>query len=759
MNHAPLTIERSGFFPILRWMRPELRGIKRLLTVTIVATATVLVCQAAIPLLVEHLLHEGKAPRNELLVLVALILLQLVSTYVSHRSGHHVATLASTSLRNRIFEKTLRGKALRQDGLVRSSVVSRHTSDVDRISEALEKTIVEGIPSLIRIAQSLIILTWLEPKTGIAMTVAAIVFLILRSVIGRSMLVVDRDRLDASSRVGETVDESITAAHVVAGLHLGAWQRARFRKTADRLAQKSELQGIKLAQLVVSANAAGLVGLTFVLITALNSDENTLAIVAASLLYIEGVVKGLEVLPAWIRAVQQAVVSTRRVDMILLGADRIDVPESADVPGELGLTLSDLGFEFESGVTLSNVNASIPTDCIVGLVTPPGTEPDELLSLLCGDENPVAGSVLFDGQDVRMPGINPNVWYVPVESVAFNASVLEQLSAVKPDVTTANSLDLLAKVGLTHLLEFQGGLHDRLGPGSSRLSRAERQRLSLAIALLAKPEALLVGSLFALNDADTALPLINLIRDAHFKTTLLCIRHPEVAASVDVVAFAHQGGISIGTHKDLLAKEPAYTQLWEQRLNFEEVDLSVLGISEENIEGLQTRLVTERYSAGDAIYRQGEAADRIYFTIAGRIEISTTNPDGSNNRVAVMGPGNHIGDLRLTTGERRAENATALDDCVLRSLSREAISAGLTGLLDRTPTERRIVTALLRDGSCNAEELKQRLSDVDAEQIDSAIALLTNDGALRVSGDQLAVVQKRSVKAGSRDLLDRLGDF
>ena len=113
----------------------------------------------------------------------------------------------------------------------------------------------------------------------------------------------------------------------------------------------------------------------------------------------------------------------------------------------------------------------------------------------------------------------------------------------------------------------------------------------------------------------------------------------------------------------------------------------------------------------------------------------------------------------MTTGERRAESATALDDCVLRSLSRDAISAGLTGLLDRTPVERRIVSALLRDGSCSAEELKRRLSDVDSEQIDSAIALLTNDGALRVSGDQLAVVQKRSVKAGSRDLLDRLGDF
>ncbi len=752
-------MSRSGYFPVLRWMRTDLRGMNSLLVITAVATLAVLICQAIIPLKVESILHEPEKGKNQLIFLVSLIFLQLVATYVSHRSGHHVATLSSTSLRNRIFAKTLKGKALRQDGLVRSSVVSRHTSDVDRIAEALEKSIVEGLPAIIRIAQSLVILTWLQPLIGLTMTVAALVFLALRSIIGRSMLIIDRDRLDASSRVGETVDESITAAAAVAGLHLGVWQLRRFKTMTERLSYKTELQGIKVAQLVVSANATGLVGLTAVLVFALTHGEDTIAIVAASLLYVENVVKGLEVLPGWIRALQQGVVSTRRVDMILLANDRIEYPPATTDNGELGLELKDLKYEFESGVTLSNINIKIPTDCIVGLVTPPGTEPDALLSLLCGDENPASGNVLFDGQDVRMPGVNSNVWYVPAESVAFNASVLEQLSAVRPDVTTANSLDLLAKVGLTHLLEFEGGLHDRLGAGSSKLSRAERQRLSLAIALLAKPEALLIGSLFALNDADTALPLINLIRESHFKTTVLCIRHPEVAANVDLVAFAHDGGIRIGSHQDLLATEPAYTQLWEQRLNFEEVDLSVLGISEENLEGLHTRLVTERYSAGDAIYRQGEEADRIYFTIAGRVEISTANPDGTSTRVAVMGPGNHIGDLRLTTGERRAESATAQDDCVLRSLSREAISAGLTGLLDRTPTERRIVASILRDGSATPDELTTRLSDIDLTQLNSAISMLLNDGALRQSGEALSVVQKRSVKAGSRDLLDRLGDF
>jgi hypothetical protein len=172
-----------------------------------------------------------------------------------------------------------------------------------------------------------------------------------------------------------------------------------------------------------------------------------------------------------------------------------------------------------------------------------------------------------------------------------------------------------------------------------------------------------------------------------------------------------------------------------------------------------SRLVTEHYSPGDLIYREGAPSDRIVFIISGHVEITTNSTDGPARRVAVLGPGNHCGDLRLTVGEQRAESAVALDDCVVRSLSRQAITAGLTGLLDRTVSERRIIESLLRDGPGTAAEVGVRLPGIDAAAFASSLALLVRDGAVRDADGILAVVLQRSAKTGARHLLDRLGDL
>ncbi|MCX6434267.1 MAG: hypothetical protein NTX29_16345 [Actinobacteria bacterium] len=96
---------------------------------------------------------------------------------------------------------------------------------------------------------------------------------------------------------------------------------------------------------------------------------------------------------------------------------------------------------------------------------------------------------------------------------------------------------------------------------------------------------------------------------------------------------------------------------------------------------------------------------------------------------------------------------------MVRSLSRQAITAGLTGLLDRTATERRIIESLLRDGPGTAEEVGARLPTIDAASLAASIALLTRDGAVKDSDGIMTVVLQRSTKTGARDLLDRLGDL
>jgi CRP-like cAMP-binding protein len=174
-------------------------------------------------------------------------------------------------------------------------------------------------------------------------------------------------------------------------------------------------------------------------------------------------------------------------------------------------------------------------------------------------------------------------------------------------------------------------------------------------------------------------------------------------------------------------------------------------------ESLYAKLVTERFAPGTPLYRAGDPADRVIFVISGHVEIATRDTEGNSRRVAVLAPGMHCGDLRLTMGEKRAEDATAVDDVVVRSLSRGAISAGMSGMLDRTPEERKIVSAILRAGSLSQAQLQETLPEMEPTELRKALDLLRQDGAVRESDGMLSVVQKRAVKSGAADILDRIG--
>lgn len=145
--------------------------------------------------------------------------------------------------------------------------------------------------------------------------------------------------------------------------------------------------------------------------------------------------------------------------------------------------------------------------------------------------------------------------------------------------------------------------------------------------------------------------------------------------------------------------------------------------------------------------------------VSGRVSISVADTEAEQHRIAVLGPGSHCGDLQLTAGETRVESALALTPCVLRSLSRAAVSAGVGGLLDRTPTERRIVASILRSGPTSVAELQERLPDVDPARLATAIALLRADTALVDRDGPFTVALGHGRRSGSGGVLDRLDDL
>ncbi len=754
---SPLREARSLF----RWYRPYLRGMRGLIAWTITGTLVFLACVAVAPLLVEQILSNGTWDTGAIAALVAVVILELVTSHYARLGAHRVAAQSATTLAVRVFDRILASRIGRRELLDRSSAVGRTTSDVDRISAAVECTLAQGLPGIVRVLQSLILLAVIEPVAGAAMTAATLGFLLLHRHVGSRLIQADHHRLNENSVLSTLIDESISTSRVLSGLHLFDWQRRRFAAQVARLEHSIHAQSVHVTRLVVGAQTAGQVGLLVVTIGAVLLGGEDLAGVAASLLYVKGVVSGLEALPPWVRSVQLGIVAQHRIDVILSEPDRVTMPVGqSQAGGHRGPEARDLSVRLDSGTTLGGISLQLPQGSLVGVVASPWPLADALISVLAGDDDPAAGSVTLDGVDVRSQAIRRLIAFVSDETAGLDVSPWDELRAADPAIAEDDARRLLTTYGLAHVAERPGMLHASLGPGGNSLSVSDRQLLNLAVAVASSPRVLMAGSLIPLGEADSALPLVTALRTAGFESTVVSVRDPAVAEAVDLVLFLGGGRLVTGTHQDLLVAEPDYARIWERRLSGADVDLSVLGLAEADEAALFTRLVTESYAAGEPIYRQGTPADRLMFVISGEAAVTVTDAEGRERRTATLGPGNHCGDLSLTVGETRAESVWAVTPVVVRSLSREAISAGMTGLLDRSSTERRIVTSILRSGPASPDELRERLPDVQDSLFDSGLALLLRDGAVRRSDDgAIHAVQRRHVKAGAAAILDRLGGF
>ena len=694
------------------WSGRFIRRFPSLLVVLGIGVAIVLFCQSIIPLRVEHLLEEGEWHTEPIVVLAVLIIIQLAVNYLVILRADRLAIATARKIREEMYASALLENS---DELSRTEIAIRHTGDVDNVQVAVEKSLAEGIPGVLRIILSLLLLSFISLPAGIVMIVATAVFLALRFVISRRLFQLDQVRLTELSLVATSVDEAIISARPLNGLALINWAKDRFDTRLIALSKTAHHVGVLAARMHTAAHTAGLLGLFVVVVVAVGPSAENVGVIAASLLYIEGVVRGLESLPGWIRSVQLAGASIARIQQIL-------------------------DWKATDALTDANMKSLTPETVppgVTGVVVPTSIDVEIVLESM---------AKTLGEQSLFVP-VNPLTLDVSVEDLAAG-------SGLKCSVESFQ--EICAKVGL----DFGDPLDQAsisLKTSLSMLTVNDRQRLAIAIAIGQEPKALLLGPLLALSDPDSDLHLGELAAQCNIPRVLFALKVSEQVAWTESIIFHSQSGPLIGEHQTLLIEQPQYAEIWERRLNASEVDLSVLGLEGESAFALQARLVTEKYEAGEYIYRGGELADRIVFLISGRIEVNVNDKDGDAHRVAVIGPGAHCGDLRLTVGERRTESAIALENCVVRTLSREAIAVGVTGLLDRSPVERKIVAALLRNGPSSEIELIPLLPGISPDQTKKAFALLLSDGAIAQENGKYRVQQKRAVKSGTDSLFDLLG--
>jgi ATP-binding cassette subfamily B protein len=223
---------------------------------------------------------------------------------------------------------------------------------------------------------------------------------------------------------------------------------------------------------------------------------------------------------------------------------------------------------------LSNISFDVKTGETIAFVGPSGSGKTTLVKLLVGLYRPLEGKILYnqvDGRNIDFDTLRTQIGFVTQDTQLFAGTIKENLLFVNPDATDKDILDVLNKASCQSLLSrADNGLDTLIGEGGIKISGGEKQRLSIARALLRHPHLLIFDEATSSLDSLTEEEITNTIKHVSSQQeqiTILIAHRLSTIMHADRIYVLEKGEVvEVGTHENLVTQMGLYYAMWRQQI-------------------------------------------------------------------------------------------------------------------------------------------------------------------------------------------------
>ena len=547
-----------------------------------------------VPLVMANIIDYGISNRNMGyigkmgLLLLLLGVVGLASSITAQFFAAKAAVGFSTKLRQALFDHIEDLSFTDIDKAGTSTMITRMTSDVNQVQSGINMTLRLFLRSPIIVFGAMIMAFTIDVKCALIFVVAIpllsiVVFGIILSTIPMYKKV--QSRLD---QVLGITRENLTGVRVIRAFHQEAKEEERFRENNEALSAMQIFVG-KISACMnpvtyVIVNGA-IIALIYTGAVQVNIGNLSQGEVVAIINYMNQILVELVKLANLIVTMTKALACAERVasvfdigaDAAYVGAQNQKLADKVDKSAPfLDFKHVSLTYQGAGAPTLQDMNFTVNRGDTVGIIGGTGSGKTSLVNLIPGFYPATEGEILLEGRDIRTMSdeeLRGRIGVVPQKAVLFKGTIRSNLQWGKPDATEVEMWKALELAQASEVVDGKPGKLDAtVAQNGKNFSGGQRQRLTIARALVREPEILILDDSASALDYATDAKLRAALRTLEDKTTTFIVsQRASTIRHADKIIVLDDGEIAgVGTHDELLKdctvyQEIYYSQYPEQR--------------------------------------------------------------------------------------------------------------------------------------------------------------------------------------------------